>query len=148
MKLLLTSPSSAGSETSSPSSSSFEVPKGSFVSYSKRGDLIDLSQGENGVFSFEAKPGKYDITMQGGESEEGKPLFYGSYYLAPTFEVDRTSSSETIASVSDPFGFVNPKEKEVVVGSQNPASGRIEGNKLLILPLLPSRIPYTPIPIK
>ena len=130
VKLLLTSPSSAGSETSSPSSSSFEVPKGSFISYSKRGDLIDLSQGENGVFSFEAKPGKYDITMQGGESEEGKPLSYGSYYLAPTFEVDRTSSSETIASVSDPFGFVNPKEKEVVVGSQNPASGRIEGNKL------------------
>ena len=130
VKLLLTSPSSAGSETSSPSSSSFEVPKGSFVSYSKRGDLIDLSQGENGVFSFEAKPGKYDITMQGGESEEGNPLSYGSYYLAPTFEVDRTSSSETIASVSDPFGFVNPKEKEVVVGSQNPASGRIEGNKL------------------
>lgn len=130
VKLLLTSPSSAGSEASSPSSSSFKVPKGSFVSYSKRGDLIDLSQGENGVFSFEAKPGKYDITMQGGESEEGKPLSYGSYYLAPTFEVDRTSSSETIASVSDPFGFVNPKEKEVVVGSQNPASDRIEGNKL------------------
>ena len=130
VKLLLTYPSSAGSEASSLSSSSFEVPKGSFVSYSKRGDLIDLSQGENGVFSFEAKPGKYDITMQGGESEEGKPLSYGSYYLAPTFEVDRTSSSETIASVSDPFGFVNPKEKEVVVGSQNPASGRIEGNKL------------------
>ena len=129
VKFLLTSPSSSKASLS-PSSSSFEVPKGSSVSYSKRGDLIDLSQGENGVFSFEAKPGKYDITMQGGESEEGNPLSYGSYYLAPTFEVDRTSSSETIASVSDPFGFVNPKEKEVVVGSQNPASGRIEGNKL------------------
>ena len=129
VKFLLTSPSSSKASLP-PSSSSFEVPKGSSASYSKRGDLIDLSQGENGVFSFEVKPGKYDITMQGGESEEGNPLSYGSYYLAPTFEVDRTSSSETIASVSDPFGFVNPKEKEVVVGSQNPASERIEGNKL------------------
>ncbi|MBO7717244.1 MAG: hypothetical protein J6S17_00270 [Aeriscardovia sp.] len=132
VKFLLTSPSSSKASLSSlpPSSSSFEFPKGSSVSYSKRGDSIDLPQGENGVFSFEAKPGKYDITMQGGESEEGKNLTYGSYYFAPSFEADLTKDGETLTSLSDPFGFVNPKEKEVIVGAQNPSSERVEGNKL------------------
>ena len=126
VKFLLTSPSSA----SSPSPSSFSVSKGSTVSYSKKGDLVDLTHEENGVFSFEAKPGKYDITLQGGKSEEGKSLTYGSYYFAPSFEADLIKDGETLTSLSDPFGFVNPKEKEVIVGAQNPSSERVEGNKL------------------
>ena len=148
VKLLLTSPSTNSSNASSlsPTSSSFGVPKGSTVSYSKKGDLIDLTHKENGVFSFEAKPGKYDLTVQGGESESGKTLSYGSYFLSPTFEIDLSSNSETLTSVSDPCGFVNAKEKEVTVGALNPSSERIEGGKASSAPFasLPgSSHPYT-----
>ena len=148
VKLLLTSPSTNSSNASSlsPSSSSFSVPKGSTVSYSKKGDLIDLTHKENGVFSFEAKSGKYDLTVQGGESESGKTLSYGSYFLSPTFKIDLSSNSETLTSVSDPCGFVNAKEKEVIVGAPNPSSERIEGGKASSAPFasLPgSSHPYT-----
>ena len=148
VKLLLTSPSTNSSNASSlsPSPSSFSVPKGSTVSYSKKGDLIDLTHTENGVFSFEAKPGKYDLTVQGGESESGKTLSWGSYFLSPTFEVNLSSNSETLTSVSDPCGFVNAKEKEVIVGAPNPSSERIEGGKASSAPFasLPgSSHPYT-----
>ncbi|MBQ1803902.1 MAG: hypothetical protein II014_01360, partial [Bifidobacteriaceae bacterium] len=71
---------------------------------------------------------------------------YGSYFLSPTFEINLSSNSETLTSVSDPCGFVNAKEKEVTVGATNPSSERIEGGKASSAPFasLPgSSHPYT-----
>ena len=73
--------------------------------------------------------GTYDVKILGGTTEKGKQVSYGSYYQEPTFQIhaESYSSPETIAAVTDPCGFVNPSQDEVVVGAANPSSSITKG---------------------
>ena len=100
--------------------------------------LIPLNQvsGQKGVFEISGLPfGTYKVEVVSGENQEGQTEEYGSYYSAPSFEVDlnsynTSSSPEKMSAISDPCGFVDPSEDEVVVGSSNPSVARVDGTSL------------------
>ena len=100
--------------------------------------LIPLNQvsGQKGVFEISGLPfGTYKVEVVSGENQEGQTEEYGSYYSAPSFEVDlnsynTSSDPEKMSAVSDPCGFVDPSEDEVVVGSSNPSVARVDGTSL------------------
>lgn len=98
---------------------------------------IPLQQISNqpGVFEISGLPfGTYQVTVISGETEDGTKISYGSYYSAPTFQVELKTNTgsgegffsstppEEMSAVSDPCGFVNPEEDEVVMDSSNPSS--------------------------
>ena len=83
-----------------------------------------------GWFDFSGvAPGVYDAVILSGTTESGKTVSYGSYYDHPTIQITATSftSPETLSAVSDPCGFVDPSEDEVVVGASNPSSSITQG---------------------
>ena len=83
-----------------------------------------------GWFDFSGvAPGVYDAVILSGTTESGKTVSYGSYYSHPTIQISATSftSPETLSAVSDPCGFVNPSQDEVVVGAENPSSSITQG---------------------
>ena len=85
---------------------------------------------QEGWFDFSGvAPGAYEVKILSGTTESGKTVSYGSYYTEPTFEIDASSysSPETVSAVSDPCGFVDPAEDEVVVGASNPSSSITQG---------------------
>ena len=100
--------------------------------------LIPLNQvsGQKGVFEISGLPfGTYEVEVVSGENQEGQTEEYGSYYSAPSFEVDlnsynTSSDPEKMSAISDPCGFVDPSEDEVVVGSLNPSVARVDGTSL------------------
>ena len=100
--------------------------------------LIPLNQvsGQNGVFEISGLPfGVYKVDLVSGENQEGETEEYGSYYTAPSFQVSLNSYStsstpEKMSAISDPCGFVDPSEDEVVVGAENPSSAEVTGTSL------------------
>ena len=100
--------------------------------------LITLNQvsGQDGVFEVSGLPfGIYDVSLVSGENQEGQNEEYGSYYASPSFQVNLNSYSasstpEKMSAIQDPCGFVDPSQDEVVVGAQNPSSGRVEGSSV------------------
>ncbi|MBQ1424962.1 MAG: hypothetical protein IIY98_02430, partial [Aeriscardovia sp.] len=83
-----------------------------------------------GWFDFSGvAPGVYDAVILSGTTESGKSVSYGSYYDHPTIQISATSftSPETLSAASDPCGFVDPSEDEVVVGASNPSSSITQG---------------------
>ena len=100
--------------------------------------LIPLNQvsGQNGVFEISGLPfGVYRVDLVSGENQEGETEEYGSYYTAPSFEVNlnsynTSSEPEKMSAISDPCGFVDPAKDLVVVGSTNPSSAKVTGSSL------------------
>ncbi|MBO6097874.1 MAG: hypothetical protein J6O87_00170, partial [Aeriscardovia sp.] len=100
--------------------------------------LIPLNQvsGQNGVFEISGLPfGVYKVDLVSGENQAGQTEEYGSYYTAPSFQVSLNSYStsstpEKMSAISDPCGFVDPSQDEVVVGAENPSSAKVSGTSL------------------
>lgn len=121
-------------------------------------EISSLSS-QPGYFDLSGIPnGVYQVKILSGTTESGKSVSYGSYYTAPTFKVNLNDSSsynlfdtsytspEAVSAVSDPCGFVNPSEDEVVVGAVNPSSAEVTGTSLSTSPFtatVGSSNPYT-----
>ncbi|MBQ1425010.1 MAG: hypothetical protein IIY98_02710, partial [Aeriscardovia sp.] len=109
-------------------------------------EISSLSS-QPGYFDLSGIPnGVYQVKILSGTTESGKTVSYGSYYTAPTFEVNLSASGssnlfdtsytspETITASSDPCGFVDPSQDEVVVGASNPSSAEVSGASLSTSP--------------
>ncbi|MBQ5521003.1 MAG: hypothetical protein IIT91_02880, partial [Aeriscardovia sp.] len=93
--------------------------------------VLNSSGQPTGWFDFSGVgAGTYKVVILSGTTANGDTVSYGSYYDVPTFQIDANhgySSPETISAISDPCGFVDPSQDEVVVGAKNPSSSITQG---------------------